>query len=138
VSFILTVFVCLLFLQDHRETDHFFLKLQEFSLCHRPVDCSISSVWYSPHRSNPAPSPRLQLYGLILTLTEYPSLKVTHSPITLANLSSINLVSIFRCSSPPRNPVYVRCVDPSVLVFRLTSHRHSYICLIFNSHFIDS
>jgi hypothetical protein len=33
------------------------------------------------------------------------------------NLSSINLVSIFRCSSPPRNPVYVRCVDPSVLPF---------------------
>jgi hypothetical protein len=30
-----------------------------------------------------------------------------HSPITLYNLSSINLVSIFRCSSPPRNPVYV-------------------------------
>ncbi len=29
-----------------------------------------------------------------------------HSPITLANLSSIHLVSIIRCSSPPWNPVY--------------------------------
>jgi hypothetical protein len=30
---------------------------------------------------------------------------ITHSPITLGNLSSINLVSIYRCSSPPRNPL---------------------------------
>jgi hypothetical protein len=29
----------------------------------------------------------------------------TYSPITHANISSINLVSIFRCSNPPRNPV---------------------------------
>jgi hypothetical protein len=36
---------------------------------------------------------------------------ISHSPITLANLSSINLVSIFRCPSPPRNPVYERRVD---------------------------
>ena len=45
-----------------------------------------------------------------------------NSPITLANLSSINLVSIFRCSSPPRNLVYGRCVDPSsyLLVFHHT------------------
>jgi len=33
---------------------------------------------------------------------------VTHSPFTLSNLSSLNLVSIFSCSSPPRNTVYVR------------------------------
>jgi hypothetical protein len=31
-------------------------------------------------------------------------------------------------SSPTRNPVYVRRVDPSVLVFSLLSHRHSYEC----------
>ncbi len=35
----------------------------------------------------------------------------TYSPITLANISSFNLVSIFRCSSSPNNPVtYVRGV----------------------------
>jgi hypothetical protein len=33
------------------------------------------------------------------------------SPITLAKLSCINLVSIFRWSSPPWNPVYTRCVQ---------------------------
>ena len=55
------------------------------------------------------------------------SVTISHSPITLANLSPINLVSIFRCPSPPRNPVYTRRVDPSVLAFSLSSHRHSYI-----------
>ena len=58
------------------------------------------------------------------------------SPITLANLSSINLVSIFRCSSPPRHPVYPRRVDPSVLAFSPSSHRHSYISLPLRSRFI--
>jgi hypothetical protein len=62
---------------------------------------------------------------------------ITHSPITLANLSSINLVSIFRCSSPPRKPVYVSRVDPSALVFSLSSHRQSYIGLLYSSRFID-
>jgi hypothetical protein len=47
--------------------------------------------------------------------------KIKHSPITLANL-----VSIFRCSSPPRNPLCSRRVDPSVFVFSLSSHRHSF------------
>ncbi len=37
--------------------------------------------------------------------------KNTYSPITLANISSINLVSIFRCSGSLINPVYVRHVD---------------------------
>ena len=39
----------------------------------------------------------------------------THSPITLENFSSINLIFIFRCSSSPINPVYTRRVDSSVL-----------------------
>jgi hypothetical protein len=34
--------------------------------------------------------------------------------------------------------VYTRHVDFSVLVFSLSSYRHSYIGLVFNSHFIDS
>jgi hypothetical protein len=33
---------------------------------------------------------------------------------------------------------YVRCVDSSSLVFSLSSHRHSYIGLVFTSLFIDS
>ncbi len=64
--------------------------------------------------------------------------KNTYSPITLANISSINVVSIFRCSSLPSNPVNVRRVNSLALVCSLSSHRHSYIGLIFSSRFIDS
>ena len=56
---------------------------------------------------------------------------VSPFPITLVNISSINLVSIY-------NPVYPRRVDSSPLVFSLSSYRHSYIVLVFDSHFIDS
>jgi len=51
----------------------------------------------------------------------------------LAIFSSIDLVSIFRCSSPPINPVYVRRVNSLALVCSLSSHRQSYIGLIFSS-----
>ncbi len=44
----------------------------------------------------------------------------------------------FRCSSSPCNPVYVRRVDFSVLVFSLSSHLHSYIGFVFSSRFLDS
>jgi hypothetical protein len=49
--------------------------------------------------------------------------------ITFANFSSINLVSIFRCSSSTTNPVYTRRVNSLVSVCSLSSHRHSYIHL---------
>ena len=48
------------------------------------------------------------------------SVTITHSPITLANLESINLVFIFRCSSSTTNPVYVRRVNSLVLVSSLS------------------
>jgi hypothetical protein len=63
---------------------------------------------------------------------------ISHSPITRGNLSSVNLVSIFRCSSPPRNPVYPRRVDSSTVSFSLSSHRHSCTSLLFDSHFINN
>ncbi len=62
----------------------------------------------------------------------------SHSPITQSKLSTINLVSIFRCSSSPRNPVHVRRVDPSVLAFSLSLYRHPHICIPFSSRFICS
>ena len=63
--------------------------------------------------------------------------QITHSPITLANLSFINLVYVFRCYSSPHHPVYVRLVHPSGLVFSLSSHRHSSISLPFSFRFIN-
>jgi hypothetical protein len=50
-----------------------------------------------------------------------------------SRLLMINLVSISRCSSSTTNPVCVRRVNSLVLVCSLSSHRHSYIHLIFNS-----
>jgi hypothetical protein len=58
--------------------------------------------------------------------------------LTMANIWSINLVFIFRCSSSPSNPVYARRVDSSALGFSLSSHRHSYIGFVFSSRFIHS
>ena len=58
-----------------------------------------------------------------------------HTLIKLSNFSSFNLISIFRCSSSPHNPVYVRSVISSVLASSLSYHRYSYIRLLFNSHF---
>jgi hypothetical protein len=51
-----------------------------------------------------------------------------HGNLVLRKAAALRImfVSIFRCSSPPRNPVYARCVDPSALAFSLSSHRHSY------------
>jgi hypothetical protein len=96
-----------------------FSQLQEFSQRNQIVDFSTSSAqrssWYV----------RLQPW------------RGCCRPITLGNISSMNVVFIFRCSSSTRNPVYVRCVDSSALVFSLSSHRHSYIGLVFISRFID-
>ena len=52
------------------------------------------------------------------------------------NTEKISDSSHWRCSSPPRHPVYPRRVDPSPLPFSLSSgvssHRHSHISLLFN------
>jgi hypothetical protein len=82
----------LLFLQDHRETDHFF---------------GASGVQF-PQTNRDKFHFRVSVFSLI------------YSPITLANFSSINLTFIFRCSSFPRNPVYVRRVDSLVFVLSLS------------------
>jgi hypothetical protein len=57
---------------------------------------------------------------------------------SFANLSLINLGSFYRCSSSKTNQVYARRINSLLLVCSLSSHRHSYIPLIFGSRFIDS
>ena len=46
----------------------------------------------------------------------------THSdtPLTLSNISPLNLVSIFGCTRPPINPEFEGSLDPSDLVFSLS------------------
>ena len=63
-----------------------------------------------------------------LNIDGAPTPSRSHSLLTLSNLSSFNIASIFRCPLPPRNPVYVRHLDPSVLAFSLSLHRHPNIC----------
>jgi hypothetical protein len=134
-------FVRLLFFQDHRETDRFFFSFRS----------SASATWSWPVPPPPRgfcfsaqkqgwPGSRQGCsftYQLKYWWVSY-NFTNTYSPITLANISSIKLVSIFRCCFSPSNPVYARRLDSSALVFSLSSHRHSYIGLVFSSHFIDS
>ncbi len=137
-------FIRLLFLQTHRETDR--LKLTVYSF-----RSSVSGIhqWTIPPPPRGVlghPENKSRWYprqdGCFTYYTQYwwgtYHFKNPYSPITLAKFSSINLVSIFRCSSSPRNPVYVRLVDFSDFVFSLSSHRHSYIGLVFISRFLDS
>jgi hypothetical protein len=78
------------------------------------VVSSTTTARRSPHNSNR----ELEHFRQVDCTTNYFEYRrctftvtITHSPITLGNLSSINLVFIFRYSSPPRNPVYVRSLD---------------------------
>jgi hypothetical protein len=159
-------FVRLLFLQSHRETDRFFavsgvhlaqptsgqfhfLRV-EFSdhlrskignmltkVSSLRITLNIDSIgMFRPIRVDHTNCLRVAIKTHSFRRYTY-SVTISHSPITLANLSSINLVFIFRCSSSPRNPVYVSRVDPSVLSFSLSSHRHSYISFLFSSRFLD-
>ena len=95
-------FVRLLFLQAHRETDRFFaasgVQLAQSNsgllLYHR---AAFSSQLKSKCGNILAKAAVLQI---ILNIDGVPVASRSHTPITLANLSYINLVSIFRCSSP--------------------------------------
>jgi hypothetical protein len=87
-----------------------FFQLQEFSLRNTTVDCSTSAARHTLFSSSQNaeiyyPHPRIQI--------------VMFRPIRVD--PSINLVFIFRCSSSTTNPVSVRRVDSSVLVFSLSS-----------------
>jgi hypothetical protein len=108
-------FVSLLFLQAHRETDRFFtdsgVQLPEpnsglFHFRHTVFSSELRAKVGRTLAKAEVLRVNLNLDGTTITLRTH-----TH-PITLANISSINLVSIFRCSGPPSNPVYVRSVDP--------------------------
>jgi hypothetical protein len=99
-------FVWLLFLQAHRETDRFFAA----SGVHLAQSTS-GQFHCGLHFKNINRISMTHLYLLNHTL-----------PITLGNLSSINLVPIFRCSRPTRNSVYTRRVDPSPLDFQVVFH----------------
>ena len=101
-------FVRLLFLQAHRETDRFFaasvVQLAEpTSGIFHFRRAAFSSQLKSKVGNILAKAAALRIN---LNIDGAPVTSKSHT-ISLANLSYINLVSNFRCSSPPRNPVYV-------------------------------
>jgi hypothetical protein len=120
-----------------------FWQLQEFSLRNLPVDSSTSAVRRSPHRlslRSSTFSPRLQhdvSLRIVLNIDGTPIASKSHTDPSHSQTSSLLTSSLsLRCSSPPHNPVYARCVDLSALASSLSSHRHSYISLLFRSRFI--
>jgi hypothetical protein len=86
-------------------------------------------------------SSRLQHCGLLFFFHDY-SFWITHSPITLSNLSRLLwLTSSLSLGVPVTRATQcvchcVRRADPSS--WALSSHRHSYISILFISHFISS
>ena len=110
-------FIRLLFLQAHRETDRFFVasgvqSAQSTSGFFHFRRVAFSSIFKSRVGSVLAKAAALRI-NLNLDGGTY-HLCVTYSPIAFTNFSSINLVSIFRCSSSKTNPVYVRRVNSLV------------------------
>jgi hypothetical protein len=124
----------------HSETDRF------FAASGVQLARSTSGQFYYRWRSPPSLRRRLEIFSLnpkaaalriTLNIDGTPLVSRSHTHPSHSPPSRLLIVSIFGCSRPPRNPVYVRGVDPSVLVFSLSSHRHAYISLLFSSHFID-
>jgi hypothetical protein len=114
-------FVCLLFLQDHKETDRFFATLGvQF-----PQSTSGQFHYHRTEFSSQVQSKidnilvKASSLRILLNIDDTPVASKSHSPITLTNLSSINLVSIFRCSSPPRQKKnWKKSKKENVLVYR--------------------
>jgi hypothetical protein len=114
-------FVRLLFLQTYRETDRFF---------------AVSGVQLEKHDRDQF---HFRRAAFSVQLKRRVGLNLAKAAALRINLNiDGDLVSIFRYSSSPINPVYARSVNSSALVFSLSSHRHSYIGLVFSSRFIDS
>ena len=129
-------FVFLLFLQARRETDRFFAASGVQLVKHHRDQFHYHCVTFSSQLKFKILSILAKTAALRIILNIC-GVQITHSPIILVNLLLINLVSIFRCSSLPCHPVYVSRVDPSTLAFSRSSHRHSYISLLFRFRFID-
>jgi hypothetical protein len=130
-------FVRLLFLQAHRETDRFFSASGVQLAQTDRGQFHFRRAAFSTHLKSRVGLPLAKAAALRITLTldGSPIISKSHthgdSPITLANFSSINLVFILRYSSSSIIPVYAKHVDSSSLGFSLSSHRQSYIVLVF-------
>jgi gluconate kinase len=118
------------------------LQLQEFSLRNLTVTTDqfhfLRVVFSSPLKSKVGNIIRKTVdLRVHLNIDVTPIVSRSHTHSSHSQTSRLLTSSfIFRCSSPPRNPVYVRRVDLSPLGFSLSSHRHSYISFLFSPRFI--
>jgi hypothetical protein len=133
-------FVRLLFLQDHRETDRFFVasgvhlaETQRGMFHFRRAAFSAHLQAKVGNTLVKAAALRINLYIDGAPITSRTHTHPSHSQTSRLLTSSLSL----GVHSSPSNPVYTRRVDSSALVFSLSSHRHSYIGLVCSSRFID-
>jgi hypothetical protein len=103
-------FIRLLFLQTHRETDRFF--------------ASSGVQLTQPNRG------LFHFYRAVFSAT-----LIAKVGSTIAKTAVLR-IRLNVDGSSPINPVYPTRVDFSALVFSLSSHRHSYIGLVFTSPFL--
>jgi hypothetical protein len=139
-GYIVNSLALLLFLQAHRETDSFFASSRVQLAQHDRGLFHFRRAAFSATMKAKVGSTLAKAASLRITLNidGAPITSRTRTHPSHSQTSRINLVFIFRCSSSRSNPVYARRVDFSALVFSLSSHRHSYIGLVFRSHFLDS
>jgi hypothetical protein len=133
-------FVRLLFLRDHRETDRFFAASGVQS-----AQSKLGSSYFNFRRAAFSSILKSKCGNILAKVSAWrvnlnlDGESITSNSHTHPSYSQTSrFVSIFRCSSSKTNPVYGRRVNFFVLVCSLSSHRHSYIPLLFDSHFIDS
>jgi hypothetical protein len=118
-----------------------FLQLQELSLRSKTVDYSTSAARRSrsPLKAKVGSTlAKAAALRINLNVDGVPITSKTHTHPSHSQTSRLLTSSLSLGSSSPSNPVYARRVDFSALVFSLSSHRHSYIGLVFSSRFLDS
>ena len=130
-------FVCLLFLQTHWETDRFLTTLgvhlaqTNFHFHHVVFSSQFKSKVGHILTKTVSLRINLNIDGTPISFGSH-----THPPHSQNSRLLTSSLSL-GCSGSPWSPVYVRRVDPSVLAFSLSFHRHLHICTPFNSHFIS-
>jgi hypothetical protein len=114
-------------------------QLQEFSrLRNLPVDSSTSAARRKSSQLRAKVDSTLTKAAALrvnLNLDGAPIVSRTHTHPSHSQTSRL-LTSSLSLGVEVRNPVYVRCANPLPLDFSLSSHRPSYISLLYSSHSI--
>jgi hypothetical protein len=129
-------FVCLLFLQAHRETDRFFTTSGVHLVQHDHDQFHYKHTVFSSHLKSKVGNILAKAAGLWITLN-IDDVSVSSRSQTHPSHSQTSRLLTSSMSLGPCHPVYTMRVDPSLLAFSLSSHRHSSISLLFSFGFID-